>query len=288
MSNYLGLLLKVHIHPLFWAVAGISVLTGHFWELLTLFLIVGFHELGHAASARYFGWKIKQILILPFGGMCEVDEHGNRPIREELIIVASGPLQHVWMGAAILLLEAGSLVSPDFAALFHQYNIMVLLFNLLPIWPLDGGRLVHLFLSVQKPYLKAYKVSLASSFCILAAFHLAVVSIAPLHLNVWIVMLYLYASLWKEWKQIRYSFVRFLLERHYGKQDDFQELKPIEASGDKFIHETMEKFKRGCKHLIHVTGPSGPMGHLDENELLHAYFTEKQVHACLKDIVYHD
>jgi len=278
----------MQIHPLFWGVAGIAIITGYFWQLLFLFTIVFIHEIGHAAAAAHFGWKIKRILILPFGGMCEVDEHGNRQIKEDLIVIAAGPLQHIWIAALIPVLVMLSFLPSDVAAQFSQYNLMILMFNLLPIWPLDGGKLVQLFLSTRHPYIKACRLSLISSFAVLVVLHAMLLLLYPLNINVWLILLYLDITLWTEWKQQRYVFMRFLLERHYGKNLSFSQLQAIDAKGEEYLHEVLEKFKRGCKHLIYVGGKNSNLGKLDENEILHAYFTEKRVSARLKDIVYYD
>ncbi len=284
MIKYWGLLGKVRIHPLFWLVAGIAILTGYFWELSILFIIVFIHELGHAAAARFFSWKIKRILILPFGGACEVDEHGNRPIFEELIIVAAGPLQHIWLAAGAVLLEMAGLITMESSLLFHKFNLMIFLFNLLPVWPLDGGKFLYLLLSVKSPFLKALKKTLISSVIMLSVIHLTLIIAAPFNLHIWIILLYLYLILWLEWKQVRYVFMRFLLERYYGKQSGIKRLEVIEARGNDFIYQAMEKFQRDCKHLIHVDNDLS----MDENEMLHVYFAKKQVNARLKEIVSSD
>ena len=146
MNKYLSLVQKIHIHPLFWIVTSLAIITGYFWELLALFMIVLFHELGHAVSAQFFNWKIKRILILPFGGICEVDEHGNRPIKEELIITAAGPFQHLLIAVIIFALAAASFISADYAQLLTKFNLMVLFFNLLPILA-PGWRKNHSFIT---------------------------------------------------------------------------------------------------------------------------------------------
>lgn len=288
MIKYGRVLGKITIHPLFWVVAGIAIITGYFWELLALFMIVLIHELGHALAAQYFSWKIKRIRILPFGGICEVDEHGNRPIIEELIIVIAGPMQHLWMAAAVFLLQAGGFITADAASMFQQFNIMILLFNLLPIWPLDGGKLLYLFLASRQPFLHAIRQSLYSSLILLAAVNLAIVFISPFHLQLWVVFIYLYISLWFELKQVRYAFMRFLMERYYGNQSGIKRLEVIEAKGNDLVLKAMEKFQRDCKHLIYVGNIDGTLGKLDENEMLYAYFAEKQVNARLKEIVLHE
>ncbi|VEF47476.1 stage IV sporulation protein FB [Bacillus freudenreichii] len=280
MIKYGQLLGKVRIHPLFWLVAGIAMLTGYFWELSILFMIVMIHELGHAAAAHFFSWKIKRILILPFGGTCEVDEHGNRPIFEELVIVAAGPLQHIWLAAAAAALASTGLITKDSALLFHKFNLMIFLFNLLPVWPLDGGKLLYLTLSVKKPFLNAMKETIIISLIMLTIVLLILIGVSPFNLHLWIVLLYLYTGLWFGWKQVRYAFMRFLLERYYGKQSGIKRLEVIEAKGNDYIYQAMEKFQRDCKHLIHVDSGRS----MDENEMLHVYFAKKQVNIRLKEI----
>ncbi|WP_339162560.1 M50 family metallopeptidase [Siminovitchia sp. FSL H7-0308] len=288
LNNYGRLLRKIHFHPLFWIVACFAIITGYYWELLTLFLIVFIHEMGHATCAHFFSWKINRILIMPFGGICEVDEHGNRPVIEELLVVLAGPFQHIWMAATVFILGTNEVISMEFATMFQQFNIMVFLFNLLPVWPLDGGKVIYLYLSSRQPFLTAFKQSLLCSFIVLTFLLCLFLIVFPFNLNVWVVLVYLYASLWHQWNQMRFSFIRFLLERYSGKQTGFKKLDVIEVEGSEYVSSIMEQFRRGCKHVIHVDDGKRMLGKLDENEMLHAFFAEKQIRARLKDIVYHD
>ena len=75
----------------------LAIMTAHFFELTMFLIIVLIHELGHAFAASFYSWRIKRISLLPFGGVAEMDEHGNRPLKEEAIVTLAGPLQHVWM-----------------------------------------------------------------------------------------------------------------------------------------------------------------------------------------------
>ncbi|MGW9606378.1 site-2 protease family protein, partial [Heyndrickxia sporothermodurans] len=140
MNNFIGLLRKIHIHPLFWIIVGIAVITARFHELLILFSILFIHEMGHSIMAHFFSWRIKKISILPFGGVAEMDEHGNRPLKEELLVILAGPIQHVWLAIVMFVLFKMHIISISFFQTFMDYNLMILLFNLLPIWPLDGGK----------------------------------------------------------------------------------------------------------------------------------------------------
>jgi stage IV sporulation protein FB len=286
LSEFIKLLKKIHIHPLLWAAAGLAILTAHFTELIMLFVIIFIHELGHGVTAHVFSWRIKRISLLPFGGVAEMDEHGNRSLKEELFVVAGGPMQHLWlMGGAKLIHDAGLFSSHHFE-LFIQLNLMVLLFNLLPIWPLDGGKLLSILLGYRLRFIAAYQWTLIVSLAALLLFHAVVLLTVPFHLNLWIILSFLYFSLWTEWKQRKFTFMRFLLERYYGKGGNVRDLKPLEINGDEMIYSILERFHRGFKHPVIVYVDGKEAGKLDENEVLHAYFTEKMTTAKSQDLLY--
>lgn len=282
----LKVLSYIHIHPLLWLVAAFAIVTGHFIELSLLLAIIIIHELGHAFAAAYFSWRIKRIFLLPFGGVAEMDEHGNRPIKEEAIVILAGPLQHLWMMGLAFLLYQLSWLPLHIYERFMDFNLMILIFNLLPIWPLDGGKLIYLWRSLKEPFSYAHRNSIIISSVGLVLFALTVLLLQPLNLNIWIVIFFLAFSLYFEWKQSRYVFVRFLLERYYGKKIDFQVLKQIRVSEDESILRVLQKFQRGYKHLIIIETDGNESFQLDENELLHAYFSEKMLSAKVGELLY--
>jgi stage IV sporulation protein FB len=286
LNKTFELLRKIQIHPLLWVVIALAVATAHFIELMMVLLIIFVHEMGHGAAASFFSWRIKKIALLPFGGVAEVDEHGNRPLKEELVVVLAGPLQHVWMlGLSYLFFIAG--VFPEkLHALFMEYNLMILVFNLIPIWPLDGGKLMFILLSMNTSFQEAHLRTLYGSVAALLIFSTSLLFIAPLTLNVWVIIGFLAFSLYFEWKQRRFTFMRFLMERHYGKQVDLRELKPINTSENEMVGHVLERFQRGCKHPIIVKRQNGKEMVIDENELLHAFFSEKLLTAKIGDLLY--
>jgi stage IV sporulation protein FB len=271
---------------LLWIVIAISIVTANFFELCLLFAIIFIHEMGHAAAASFFGWRIKKITLLPFGGVAEMEEHGNRPLKEEAIVVLAGPLQHIWMVSLAYGLLSFELISVDMFLLFFQYNVMIFIFNLFPVWPLDGGKLIFMLLSLKKSFPIAHRLTLIISFFSVGIFSLLTLLAAPQQINVWIIVGFLLFSLFNEWKQRRYIFMRFLLERYYGKKSELQALKPIQANEQDLLIDVLEKFQRGCKHPIIVESDGKEKGILDENELLHAYFSEKRLTDKISDLLF--
>ncbi len=286
MNNFLKVLTNIHIHPLLWLVMALAIMTAHFIELTMFLMIVFIHELGHAFAASFYSWRINRISLLPFGGVAEMDEHGNRPLKEEAIVTLSGPLQHVWMIGMAFTLYQFNWLPENLYQQFIEFNIMVLVFNLLPIWPLDGGKLVYLWRSLNESFATAHERTLFISAISLMLFSLLLLFIQPMNINLWIVIGFLAFSLYYEWKQRRYVFVRFLLERYYGSKMEFQALKPIHVKEEESVLCVLEQFQRGQKHLIVIEKEDKESGQLDENELLHAYFSEKRLSAKIGELLY--
>ncbi|HAQ08141.1 MAG TPA: hypothetical protein DCR24_11710 [Bacillus bacterium] len=191
------------------------------------------------------------------------------------------------MMAAAYLLFLGGIFPEKWYTLFIEYNLMVLLFNLLPIWPLDGGKLIFILMSMNSPFQEAHLRTLYLSVGSLIIFSAILLFIAPLTLNVWVIIAFLAFSIHFEWKQRKFIFMRFLMERHYGKQAEFiRQLKPINVVENEEVGHVLEKFQRGCKHPIVIKTLNGKETVIDENELLHAFFTEKLMSAKIGDLLY--
>lgn len=101
----------------------------------------------------------------------------------------------------------------------------------------------------------------------------------------WVLLLFLAISLYQEWKQRRYAFMRFLLERYYGNKRDIEKIAPIEVETDDRLYTIFTKFRRGYKHSIIVHGKYKEHYTLDENELLYAYFTEKRTTSSVEELI---
>lgn len=274
------------IHPTTWLVIAITVLTAHFQEMLMLLTIIIVHELGHAVGAAYFKWRIKSITILPFGGMVETEEYGNRTLREDLIVTILGPLQHLWLFLVAFLLYSIGIMEQSTFSTFVYVNGAVCLFNLLPIWPLDGGKLLFLLLSLRYSFLRSHRLILQSSFITGSLFMLSWLLFAQFSLNVVIIFAFILFSVTMEWKQRHYVFMRFLLERHYGKNLEVLNLKPITVDENESIQTILQLFHRGYKHPVIVTKNGKERGSLDENEVLHAYFSDKLTSIKIGELLY--
>lgn len=114
-------------------------------ELLALFAIVTLHEFGHALACRQVGGVANRILLWPFGGIAFVDVP-PRP-GATLWTLAAGPLVNVALIPVLALVPAPA--APDafqFLRALVYMNLALLIFNILPVYPLDGGQILHALL----------------------------------------------------------------------------------------------------------------------------------------------
>lgn len=140
-------------------------LAGSAWEvalLLAFFACITLHELGHSFTAMHFGVTVRRIFILPFGGMALFDEV-PRSSRQELLITAAGPAVNLAI-AGVLWLGHGWWMEPltsspvnirEFGFELMFLNVAVGLFNLIPAFPMDGGRILRALLAYPLPYARA-------------------------------------------------------------------------------------------------------------------------------------
>ncbi len=200
----------------------ITILTGLFREFSCFTFLLLVHELGHCLCALHYGWQIDCISFYPYGGSSKFSEKINRPIKEEFLILLAGPIAQVCFYLLCTILP----LREQTQALLRTYHYAILFFNLLPIYPLDGGKLVNLFLSKHYPYLKSLTITLLLSYLLL----LGIVCIQLkecFSLNVLLVGLLLFTKIKEEWKKRNFYYQRFLLER-YLYPYHFKTIKTIE------------------------------------------------------------
>ncbi|MBU9710285.1 M50 family metallopeptidase [Evansella tamaricis] len=267
------ILRKVHIHPIFWAILGIGALTGFFKEIVMLFFIVFVHEMGHSVMAHHFQWRIKKITLLPFGGMAETEEYGNRPVKEEVLVVLFGPLQHLWLIGGSYLLLLTPIWNEGDHNIFLFHNLTILLFNLLPILPLDGGKLLFSIQSYFYAFHKAYHLNFYTSLSLLIILTVFSLTYMPFHLNLLVIIAFLWLHHYLEWKQRHFMFLRFLLERKRRIQKWSGKGVHVHVSPKISVADAMKQVNRQRYHYF-VFGKNGI--ELEEHQVLEAFFNEEK------------
>ncbi len=151
--------------------------------ILALFACVTLHELGHALAARRYRIVTRRITLLPIGGVAQMEKLPEKPMQEFLVAVA-GPLVNVVLAAGLYgyLRMSGRLPTPDEIAAMQQgppqnlvFNLllangMLAAFNLLPAFPMDGGRMARALLSLRMSRARATRIAASLGQLLAVAF----------------------------------------------------------------------------------------------------------------------
>ncbi len=182
-----GIDIRIHFTFVFvviWAavqgVSGLGGIRGALFaavSILLLFVCITLHELGHSLVARRLGVRVKDITLLPIGGVAQLETLPERPLHE-LLIALAGPAVNIAIaaGLALIVLPLGStaaLLNPGYlsylllgsrsllALLIYLLgaNLILALFNLIPAFPMDGGRVLRALLAMWTSYPRATRIA---------------------------------------------------------------------------------------------------------------------------------
>jgi stage IV sporulation protein FB len=144
---------------------------------LLLFVCVVLHELGHSFVALHYGIGVRDIVLLPIGGVASLEQIPDKP-RQEFNIAIAGPLVNVAIAAVLIIagaiLDATAIISPDtiddevrqtglddLLTYITTANIYLAIFNLIPAFPMDGGRVLRSLLAMRLDYRRATEIAVS-------------------------------------------------------------------------------------------------------------------------------
>jgi len=149
--------IRIRIHPTFIGLLVLYALLGLFLQSIVIFSLVILHELAHIVTARGYGIKVNSIELYPYGGTAVMEDTFEGKRKEEAAIAFAGPAFNLVLLFFIQILRWEGIVIGEWALEFARINFWLAAFNLLPILPLDGGRITRAFFAGTFGFVKTTK-----------------------------------------------------------------------------------------------------------------------------------
>lgn len=243
--------IKLHYSFIIFIILGL--LTGFINKIFILFILLLLHEFGHVFLCRIYNRKIKKITFFLFGGIIEYDELDNVSLLEDFFIYIAGILVNL---VIMFMLPKNSLI--------YDLNLQIILFNILPIYPLDGGRLLELFLSRLFKFKDV--IPILSFFSLFFSIILIILNIFIIKSpNFFIVLLYLIFENYILFKKKRKKYIRFLLKKYLFPNKKLKE-KKIKS----FNNGLINNFYKGVNNVLLNESKK-----IEEKQILENYFVGK-------------
>ena len=188
----------------------LSLLSGYGREMLIIYFILIIHEIGHYIFFRYYNIEVNKIVMYPYGGMIDNNMLINTNSKKVLIISLSGIFIQIILYFIIFLLYKIGFVESSFYNMFFKYNLYIILFNLIPIYPLDGFKVLNSLLELVLSFKLSLKFSIIFNFIFIMLFFLY---LYIFKINNYIIIIFLLCSLVNYIKSIKYIVNKFYLER---------------------------------------------------------------------------
>ena len=228
----------ISINPLFYICGFICILTGYLKYFVFTMLIIFVHELGHIIVSKIFKWNISKLIVMPFGSIIIFNEKIDKNLLEEFLITISGPLFQI----IFTLFINNKIVS--------SISYSLLLFNLLPIIPLDGSKILNTLLNKFICFKISYYILLiVSSIFIIYIFRINIILI--------LVILCLIKEIIYSTIRYKYIYNKLLLEK-YNYENNYKKIRFI---------KNINNLYRNSYHLICYNN-----FYIKEKEYLDIYF----------------
>ncbi|MBK5241584.1 M50 family metallopeptidase [Clostridium sp.] len=206
----------IRISKLFIPYIILLIILGFKGEIIIAFLMVLIHELTHYKTARILGFSGFDIEILPIGAVLKMKDLDEASPKEDLIISLSGPLLNLLLAVIFYVLFISYNI--EFFNLIYRTNLAIGIFNLIPAFPLDGGRVLRDILSFKTIYRKANEISIRVSMVLGSIFmfiYFVSVDLNKSNLNLGLISLFILISSIKEKERIVYLIMGYIIKKKH-------------------------------------------------------------------------
>jgi stage IV sporulation protein FB len=266
--------IKFKVNKYFIAIFIICIIFGYFIEAALLFLFVMLHEFSHAIVAVIFGLKIGDIELFPFGGVARINNIDMVEPFKEILISVAGPLFNVMVAALVFFLNNRGIHVPNYEFIMNT-NIGLGIFNMLPGLPLDGGRILRVFIEYFVGYRKATKAAVFTGKVIaVLMFIIGIFAVlnGAMNISLFILPLFIFVSASKEEENIMYTVIKDVMIKNKNiKGNLIMEVTQICTYEEAFVRDVLKHFDVNKYNMVVVLDKSMKVkGVLSESEIFEA------------------
>ena len=247
----------IYFHPTYIILALSYILTGYYLNLIILTSLIIIHELGHYHIAKILKFNVDKITIYPYGGITKIKDLINKDINKELLVAISGIIFQTIFYIFIIFLNKENIVRNYTLDIFTKYNKCLIFFNLLPIYPLDGSKILNLILSKVFNYNLSNKLTVYISIITILIFLSN--NIYNYNYSYIIAISILLKYLIEYIKNLKHIYNKFLLERY---------IYNIKYK-DTIIINNKNKMFKNKNHIIRINNK-----YIKEQKYLSKYFSK--------------
>ncbi|MEG2620955.1 MAG: hypothetical protein RSA10_02540 [Bacilli bacterium] len=234
---------KVEISFFFVLLIFLSLISGLFKDIICFFLVIIIHEMGHVIISLILRWKIKSVKLGICGGYIVYDEIIDKPFFEEFLISISGIVFQIIFFVICTLLLSKELINDELYLIIKKYHYAILIFNLLPIIPLDGSKILSIILNKFVSYNKSLYISSFISGLFLLLSFIFCLCTNQVQCSNFMILFFLIDSLIKYVSDIPYLYNKFILERY---------LYPKKFKRNKYVkNSNLKKMKRQTSNYFY-------------------------------------
>lgn len=264
---------KVKINYFLIPILVLSFYANYLKQLSTVLVVVLLHEGVHCLISYSYHIQVSEIMLFPFGGVVKAEnELGVDPIKE-IMIAISGPLFNFALLFLLIFIKTVFRYNSEGLDFLIRVNIVIGSFNLLPVIPLDGGRVIRstltLWLGLKKATLAA--IQIGKVICYIVCFIGVSLTIKD-YQNIYIVFIsfFLYYSLLQERKMANFFLMKEILRKKKTLQDrGIMNSKYLTVLESVDIKHLLQEFSYGKYHFITVVSEAGRvLGTVSESEIL--------------------
>lgn len=215
----------------------LSFLSGYYKEMFITYFILVVHELGHFFLMKINNIKVKNITMYPYGGMIKSNMLINTNSIKVLLISLGGIINQIILYLLFFILFKLNIIDQNIYKICINYNTYIIIFNLLPIYPLDGFKILNSILEIFLSFKKGLIISLIINFISLIIF---IIYLYIYKINNYIIILFLITNILKYIKEIKYIFNKFYIERIIYK---------IDYKGLKSVNKISEIYKNKFNYI---------------------------------------